>query len=102
MQQNARTEIARTQTKLILGRWNHPSLGKRQVGEIDFGPQAELDLPDQIIQDFVLIETDGEDVVWKLYADRAEIFVFTGPMSTKWVFGSARASRASSSTSTFS
>lgn len=34
----------------------------------------EEDLPDQIIKDFVLIETDGEDVVWKLYADRAEIF----------------------------
>jgi LPS export ABC transporter protein LptC len=32
------------------------------------------DLPDQVIQDFVLIETDGEDVVWKLYADKAEIF----------------------------
>jgi LPS export ABC transporter protein LptC len=34
----------------------------------------EEDLPDQIIQDFVLIETDGEDIVWKLYADKAEIF----------------------------
>jgi uncharacterized protein len=52
MQQNARTEVARTQTRLILGPWNHPSLGKRRVGEIDFGPQAELDLPDQIIRWF--------------------------------------------------
>jgi putative CocE/NonD family hydrolase len=52
MQQNARTEVARAQTKMILGPWNHTSLGKRQVGEIDFGPQAELDLPDLMIRWF--------------------------------------------------
>jgi LPS export ABC transporter protein LptC len=31
-------------------------------------------LPDQVITDFVLIENDGEDVVWKLYADKAEVY----------------------------
>ncbi len=52
MQKNARTEVARTQTKLVLGPWNHSGLGKRKIGEIDFGPQAELDLPDLIIRWF--------------------------------------------------
>jgi LPS export ABC transporter protein LptC len=32
------------------------------------------DMPDQIIEDFFLIETDGEEVVWKLTAERAEIY----------------------------
>lgn len=36
-------------------------------------PSGET-LPDQVIQDFVLVETSGEMVTWKLYADRAEIF----------------------------
>jgi len=52
MQQNARTEPARAQTKLIIGPWNHPGLGRRKMGEIDFGPQAELDLTDMIIRWF--------------------------------------------------
>jgi len=52
MQQNARTEPARAQTKLIIGPWNHPGLGRRKMGEIDFGPQAELDLTDVIIRWF--------------------------------------------------
>ena len=52
MQQNGRTEVARSQTKLVIGPWNHPGLGRRKTGEIDFGPQAELDLPDLIIRWF--------------------------------------------------
>lgn len=44
MQENARTEIARTQTKLVLGPWNHGGSGKRQIGDIDFGQQAEIDI----------------------------------------------------------
>ena len=52
MQENGRTEVARTQTKLIIGPWNHPGLGRRKIGEIDFGPQAELNLPDSIIRWF--------------------------------------------------
>ena len=43
MQKNARTEVARTQTKVIIGPWFHGSLGMRKVGDIDFGPQAEMD-----------------------------------------------------------
>ena len=46
MQRHGRTERARSQTKLIAGPWNHPSLGSRIVAGFDFGPQAGLDLPD--------------------------------------------------------
>lgn len=52
MQKNARTELARTQTKLVLGPWSHVSLGERKTGEIDFGPQAEVDKDDMIIRWF--------------------------------------------------
>jgi uncharacterized protein len=52
MQKNGRTEIARAQTRLVIGPWNHSSLGKRKVGDIDFGPQAELDLEHMIIRWF--------------------------------------------------
>ena len=31
-------------------------------------------VPDQIIEEFFLIETEGEEVVWKLTAERAEIY----------------------------
>ncbi len=44
MQKNARTELARTETKLVLGPWNHGGLGQRKIGDIDFGPAAQLDL----------------------------------------------------------
>ncbi|HYZ85353.1 MAG TPA: CocE/NonD family hydrolase, partial [Bryobacteraceae bacterium] len=30
--------------RLILGPWSHQTLGKRKVGAIDFGPEAEVDL----------------------------------------------------------
>ena len=52
MQKNAPTKIARTQTKLIIGPWNHASLGKRKIGDIDFGPLAELNIHDIIIRWF--------------------------------------------------
>jgi hypothetical protein len=52
MQRHARTEAARSQTKLVAGPWNHPSLGKRHVAGFDFGPQAQLDLPDLILRWF--------------------------------------------------
>ena len=52
MQRNARTEVARTQTKLVLGPWSHSSLGQRQSGEVDFGPEAEVDLDDLTIRWF--------------------------------------------------
>ena len=52
MQRNGRTDLARSQTKLVAGPWNHPGLGKRKIGGLDFGPQAQLDLPDTIIRWF--------------------------------------------------
>ena len=52
MQRHGRTERARSQTKLVAGPWNHPSLGSRTVAGFDFGPQAALDLPDLIIRWF--------------------------------------------------
>ncbi len=50
MQKNGRTELARDQTKLVIGPWNHPGLGQRQMGDIDFGPAAQLDLTDLMIR----------------------------------------------------
>ena len=52
MQKNGRTELARTQFKLVAGPWSHPTLGQRKVGDIDFGPQAPVDLDDMMIRWF--------------------------------------------------
>jgi uncharacterized protein len=52
MQQNAATEVAREQTKLILGPYNHGGFGTRKFGEIDFGPDAEFDKTDIMIRWF--------------------------------------------------
>ncbi len=52
MQANAATEVARTQTKLILGPYNHGGFGTRKFGEIDFGPNAEYDKTDVLIRWF--------------------------------------------------
>ena len=52
MQKNGRTAVAREQTKLVIGPWNHGGMGKRQIADIDFGPAAELDIHDLIIRWF--------------------------------------------------
>ncbi|MGI5820044.1 MAG: CocE/NonD family hydrolase, partial [Armatimonadota bacterium] len=52
MQQNAATQLAREQTKLILGPYNHGGFGTRKFGEIDFGPNAEWDKTDIMIRWF--------------------------------------------------
>jgi putative CocE/NonD family hydrolase len=52
MQRDARTETARTQTKMILGPWSHPTIGQRKIGDIDFGPLAQVDLTDVMIRWF--------------------------------------------------
>ncbi|MCD6362370.1 MAG: CocE/NonD family hydrolase [Armatimonadetes bacterium] len=52
MQKNARTAVAREQTKLIIGPYNHGGFGKRKLGDIDFGPQAEFDLTDIMLRWF--------------------------------------------------
>ena len=44
MQREARTETARTQSKIVLGPWNHGGFGKRKLGGIDFGPEAAVDV----------------------------------------------------------
>lgn len=52
MQKNARTEVARAHTKLIIGPWNHGGIGQRKLADIDFGPQAQFDIDDLIIRWF--------------------------------------------------
>ena len=52
MQRHARTEAARTQSKLIICPANHGGFGKRKIGDIDFGPQAQFDIHDIIIRWF--------------------------------------------------
>ncbi|MCE5240010.1 CocE/NonD family hydrolase [bacterium] len=44
MQQHGATAVAREQTKVVIGPWNHGGRGSRKCGEIDFGPQAEVDM----------------------------------------------------------
>ncbi len=43
MQQHAKNPEVRRQQQLILGPWDHGTIGKSKVGEVDFGPEAELD-----------------------------------------------------------
>ena len=52
MQENGRTQVAREQTKLVIGPWNHPGLGQREICAIDFGAQAAVDLVDLKIRWF--------------------------------------------------
>lgn len=44
MQQDGGSPLAREQTKIVVGPWSHASLGQRQYGDIDFGPQAQVDM----------------------------------------------------------
>jgi len=44
MKQYGGSEVARQQTKVIIGPWNHPNRGQRRLGDVDFGPNAEVDL----------------------------------------------------------
>lgn len=43
MQTQARQPEVRRQQQLILGPWDHGTIGKSRVGDLDFGPQAEWD-----------------------------------------------------------
>ena len=52
MQKHGRTETARTQTKLVIGPWNHVGLGLRKIGGIDFGLQASVNIEDLMIRWF--------------------------------------------------
>jgi uncharacterized protein len=44
---HGRSPLCRRSQRLVIGPWNHGpgTAGNRRVGELDFGPQAELDLP---------------------------------------------------------
>jgi uncharacterized protein len=44
MQKQARDPKTRQQQRLILGPWDHGTVGKSTVGEVDFGPDALVDL----------------------------------------------------------
>ena len=43
MQKLAKDPATRRKQQLILGPWDHGTIGKSKVGEVDFGPRAELD-----------------------------------------------------------
>jgi len=47
MRAHSATPDARQNQQLILGPWDHGTIGKTQVGDIDFGPAAHLDLPNE-------------------------------------------------------
>lgn len=44
MQKQARDAKTRQQQRLILGPWDHGSVGKTKVAEVEFGPEAAVDL----------------------------------------------------------
>ncbi|MFC1793218.1 CocE/NonD family hydrolase [Planctomycetota bacterium] len=44
MVEEARTEVARKGSRIIIGPWDHMSLGGRGSGNIDFGPDAAFDI----------------------------------------------------------
>jgi putative CocE/NonD family hydrolase len=44
MQQQARDAATRKQQRLVLGPWDHGTIGKSKVAEIDFGAEAALDV----------------------------------------------------------
>lgn len=44
LRKNGASPAARTQTRLIIGPWNHVGAGRRKQGAFDFGPAAELDI----------------------------------------------------------
>lgn len=44
MQQQARDPQTRRQQRLVLGPWDHGTIGRSQVADVDFGPAATLDM----------------------------------------------------------
>jgi len=44
MAAHAKTEVARKKSRIIIGPWGHSTLGKRHFDNIDFGPEAQVDL----------------------------------------------------------
>lgn len=44
MQQHARDPVTRKQQRLVLGPWDHGTIGQSQVAEVNYGPEAALDV----------------------------------------------------------
>jgi putative CocE/NonD family hydrolase len=44
MVKEAKTKVAREDSRIVIGPWGHTGLGRRFRGTIDFGPNAELDI----------------------------------------------------------
>jgi putative CocE/NonD family hydrolase len=54
MRSQAATDVARQQTKLVLGPWNHTSLNTRKTkfGEVEFGTNAGMDYDEELLRWF--------------------------------------------------
>lgn len=54
----SKTRESREYTKIIVGPWTHYEIGERIAGDADFGPNAELDLP-ELHRDWYLQRLEG-------------------------------------------
>lgn len=52
MRRDGRGEIARSGQRLIIGPWSHALLGRRQQGDLDFGPEAEVSIEEMQVRWF--------------------------------------------------
>lgn len=54
VREHGATELARTQTRLVMGPWNHASLDvhKTRTGDLEFGPSAGIDYDDFLMRWF--------------------------------------------------
>jgi putative CocE/NonD family hydrolase len=52
MVEHAPTDKARRSQKLLVGPWTHDGVGASQVGDLDFGPEAETTLADEAVRWF--------------------------------------------------
>lgn len=52
VRENGATQVARDHTRVIIGPWNHGGRGSRMCGQVDFGPQAEVDMTVMTLQWF--------------------------------------------------
>jgi uncharacterized protein len=81
MRQRGRTERARRSQKILIGPWTH-ALGSGKVGQLDFGPGAELDLRAEELRwfDYWLKELDTGIM------DEPAVRVFTTGVN-RWTYG---------------
>ncbi len=79
MQQQARDPETRQQQQLILGPWDHGSIGRAKVGEVDFGEHAVIDAAGENLKWFERVLKDG-DSCCKTSRRTCEVF-FNGRQS---------------------